>query len=51
MTYTLKVEHNKHSDEYYIILPEKLLKELDWKAGDNIEFKIKKDGGIIASKV
>jgi bifunctional DNA-binding transcriptional regulator/antitoxin component of YhaV-PrlF toxin-antitoxin module len=51
MSYTLKVEHNKNTDEYYFILPPGLLKELGWKEGDNIEWKLKKDGSISLKKV
>jgi len=51
MAYTLKVEHNENTDEYYIILPEKLLKEINWKTGDNIKWTLKKDGSILLKKV
>jgi len=51
MSYTLKVERNENTDEYYIILPEKLLKEINWKAGDNIKWTLKKDGSILLKKV
>jgi len=51
MNYTLKVEYNENSDEYYVILPKNLLKELKWKNGDQIEWKVKKDGSIVLKKV
>lgn len=51
MTYTLKVEHNEITGEYYFILPEKLLKQMDWKEGDNIKWTANKNGSIILKKV
>jgi len=51
MTYTLKVEYNKNTDEYYFVLPPSLLKELNWKEGDVIDWKLKKDGSIILKKI
>lgn len=51
MSYTLKVEYNELSDEYYIILPEKMLRELEWKEGDKLEWVIKKDNSIIIKKI
>jgi len=49
--YTLKVEYNEASDEYYIILPEKLLSDINWKAGDKIKWKKNKDGSFTLKKV
>jgi len=51
MTYTLKVEHNELSDEYYMILPPELLKEVGWSSGDKIKWKQQKDGSILLSKI
>lgn len=51
MSYVLKVEYNELTDEYYIILPDSLLKKMTWKQGDQIEWKIKKDNSIILKKV
>lgn len=50
-TYTLTVEQNKITGEYYIILPESLLQKMNWKAGDEISWDLKKDGSIIIKKV
>jgi len=47
MSYTLKVECNEVTGEYYIILPEKLLKEMGWKEGDKIKWTKKKDSYIL----
>jgi len=51
MSHTLKVEYNENTDEYYIILPEKLLKQLNWIPGDKLDIKIKKDNTISLTKV
>jgi len=51
MSYVLKVEYNEITDEYYVILPDSLLKEMKWKQGDKIEWKIKRDNSIILKKI
>ena len=51
MTYTLKVEQNEITGEYYFILPKKLLKRMNWQEGDNIEWISNKDGSITLKKV
>jgi len=51
MNYTLNVEQNKITGEYFIILPEDLLAEINWKTGDEIEFKLNKDNSITLEKV
>ena len=48
MTYSLKVEHNEVTDEYYIILPSELLEKVGWKEGDNIKWKKEKDSYILS---
>lgn len=47
MNYTLKVEYNKNTDEYYIILPEDLLTKMNWKEGDKIKWTKKKDSFLL----
>lgn len=47
MSYTLKVEQNELTGEYYIILPEALLKEMNWKAGDKIKWIKRKDSFVL----
>lgn len=49
-TYTLKVEHNEITDEYYVILPEELLKQVGWKAGDELKWKKYKGDAFIFYK-
>ena len=49
--YTLKVEQNEITGEYFIILPEDLLAKMDWKSGDEIEFKLNNDNSIALVKV
>jgi len=51
MNYTLKVEQNEVTGEYYIILPKKLLKELNWETGDKIKWILNKDNTITIKKV
>ena len=50
MTYTLKVEHNELSDEYYVILPKESLDQVGWVEGDRITWKPKKDGSFLLTK-
>lgn len=50
-TYTVKVEYNENTDEYYIILPPSLLKKMNWKKGDQLEWIINKDKSITIKKV
>jgi bifunctional DNA-binding transcriptional regulator/antitoxin component of YhaV-PrlF toxin-antitoxin module len=50
MTYTLKVEHNELTDEYYVLLPQELLNKVGWVEGDNIKWKPQKDGSFILTK-
>lgn len=50
MSYTLKVEHNELTDEYYVILPKELLDQMGWVEGDQIKWKAKKDGSFILTK-
>lgn len=45
--YTLKVEYNENSDEYYIILPKEFLDKAGWKEGDKIKWTKKKDTYIL----
>jgi len=50
MTFTLQVEHNESTDEYYIILPQQLLNHVGWVEGDNIKWKSQKDGSFLLTK-
>lgn len=50
MNYTLKVEHNENSDEYYIILPKELLDQVGWVEGDTIKWKTNKNGSFTLTK-
>lgn len=47
MNYTLKVEYNENTDEYYVILPQELLKALNWKEGDQIKWTKKKESYLL----
>lgn len=50
LTYTLTVEHNAITDEYYVILPEGLLKQVGWQAGDKLKYKKYKSDSFIFYK-
>jgi len=50
MIYTLKVEHNELTDEYYVILPKELLDQVGWVEGDNIKWKKNKDNSFTLTK-
>lgn len=50
MTYTLKVEQNELTDEYYVILPQELLNRVGWVEGDNINWKSQTNGSFILTK-
>jgi len=51
MSYTLQVQYNELTDEYYIILPAELLKKMNWKVGDNLKWSLKKDKSIVLKKI
>lgn len=50
MTYTLKVEQNELTEEYYVILPQELLNRVGWVEGDNINWEPQTDGSFILTK-
>jgi bifunctional DNA-binding transcriptional regulator/antitoxin component of YhaV-PrlF toxin-antitoxin module len=50
MTYTLTVEQNELTDEYYVLLPQELLNKVGWVEGDEIIWKHQKDGSFILKK-
>ena len=51
MNKKLKVFLDKKTKQYYIKLPNRLLKELNWKIGDNIEWVENKNGSYTLTKV
>ena len=51
MIHTTKIEYNELTEEYYILLPKELLKDLKWKTGDNIKWSLRKDGSIMLKKI
>ena len=38
--WTLTVEQDEFSKDFYIILPDELLEKMDWKAGDALKMDI-----------
>jgi len=49
--YTLTVQYNKHTEEYYVILPQQLLDQVGWVEGDEIKWKQRKDKSFVLTKV
>jgi len=44
MTYTLKVQEDKKTKNLFIKLPSRLMKKMNWKIGDPLEWLDNKDG-------
>ena len=44
MRWTVTVERDDFSKDYYIVLPDKLLEKVDWKAGDILKIDAIKMG-------
>jgi bifunctional DNA-binding transcriptional regulator/antitoxin component of YhaV-PrlF toxin-antitoxin module len=49
-SFTTTVQEYEGTEDYYIEIPDKICKELNWKEGDTIDWKID-DQGIIISKI
>lgn len=49
--YEVVTREDKDSGDLYIPIPEPLLKQLGWKEGDDIDFKVDEQGRYIISKV
>lgn len=48
MSFTLRVKENRKTKELYIQFPKKLLSELGWKTGDQIEWTPKNETFILS---
>lgn len=48
--YTLPVNFDEQTEDYFIQLPEDLLEETGWKTGDTLKWEEKDDGTITLSK-
>lgn len=46
MKYTTTIKEDE-SGEYYIDLPDKVVKALNIKVGDEVSISVEKDGGIV----
>ena len=44
MRWTVTVERDDFSKDYYIILPDKLLERVEWKEGDTLKLDVIKMG-------
>ncbi len=42
--WTLTVEQDEFSKDFYMILPDELLEKMEWKVGDNLKMDIIKIG-------
>jgi len=47
----LKVQEDKKTGNLFVKFPSKLLKQLGWNTGDNIDWSVQKDGTYILSKI
>lgn len=36
----MELEYNEELDEYYIVVPESMLKNLDWEEGDMLDYDL-----------
>jgi antitoxin component of MazEF toxin-antitoxin module len=50
MKYTATIETASEDGEMYMILPDDLIKELDWKEGDVLQWTIDGDTVILSRK-
>lgn len=50
MKFSVTVEKCASTDEYYVVLPEPLLKKLKWVTGDKIKWTNNRDGSYILTK-
>jgi len=50
MKYTVPVQYNKDTDEYFIEFDEAILKQVDWAAGDTLNWKDNNDGSFTLEK-
>ena len=50
ISYEVITQEDPETGDLLLPLPEPLLRELDWKEGDNIEFNIDDQGRIVMSK-
>ena len=50
-THSVSVQEDPKSKDLFFEIPPKLLKELEWKAGDDINFEETDDGGLRLTKV
>lgn len=39
-TIEVELEYNEELDEYFIVVPESMLKKLDWEEGDMLDYDL-----------
>jgi bifunctional DNA-binding transcriptional regulator/antitoxin component of YhaV-PrlF toxin-antitoxin module len=47
----VELEYNEELDEYFIIIPETMLRNLDWNEGDMLDYEIVDDGVLSIFKI
>jgi len=50
-TYSTLVQKDQETEDLFFEIPPKLLKELGWETGDDINFEETDDGGLRLTKV
>jgi len=50
MKYTVPVQYNKDTDEYFIEFSDNMLKQVGWAAGDTLNWKDNEDGSFTLQK-
>lgn len=50
MKYTVPVQYNKDTDEYFIEFSEEMLEEVGWKVNDTLNWKDNNDGSFTLEK-
>ena len=39
----MEIEYNEELDEYFITIPESMIRSLDWEEGDMLEYELEED--------
>lgn len=47
----MELEYNEDLDEHFIIIPESMLRNLDWSEGDMLDYEIVDDGVLTIFKI
>jgi hypothetical protein len=47
----VELEYNEELDEHFIVIPESMLRNLDWSEGDMLDYEIVDDGVLTIFKI